>query len=104
MENIIDLDYKHAERVWKDFGIRNVSDYHDLCVKSDTLLLEDVIENFRIKCFEIYEPFSKKCDIYGRYGYINYAEPHKGLQQIPQKLTWVLNKTKKQKKLWFHRC
>ena len=54
MESIIDLDYKHAERVWKDFGIRNVSDYHDLCVKSDTLLLEDVIENFRIKCFEIY--------------------------------------------------
>ena len=104
MENIIDLDYKHAERIWKDFGIRNVSDYYDLCVKSDTLLLEDVIENFRIKCFEIYEPFSKKCDIYGRYGYINYAEPHKGLQQIPQKLTWVLNKTKKQKKLWFHRC
>ena len=63
MESIIDLDYKHAERVWKDFGIRNVSDYYDLCVKSDTLLLEDVIENFRIKCFEIYEPFSKKCDI-----------------------------------------
>ena len=63
MESIIDLDYKHAERVWKDFGIRYVSDYYDLCVKSDTLLLEDVIENFRIKCFEIYEPFSKKCDI-----------------------------------------
>ena len=80
MESIIDLDYKHAERVWKDFGIRNVSDYYDLCVKSDTLLLEDVIENFRIKCFEIYEPFSKKCDIYGRYGCINYAEPYKGLQ------------------------
>ena len=44
MENIIDLDYKHAERIWKDFGMRNVSDYYDLCVKSDTLLLEDVIE------------------------------------------------------------
>ena len=30
----------------------------------------------------VYEPFSKKCDIYcnKRYGCINYAAPHKGLQ------------------------
>ena len=30
-------------------------DYHDLYVQGDTLLLADVFENFRNKCFEIYE-------------------------------------------------
>ena len=39
-----------------------------------------------------------------RYGCINYAEPHEGLQWIPQKLTWGLNKTKKLKEGSFHRC
>ena len=31
---------------------------------------------------QVKEPLSKKCDIYSnkRYGCINYAEPHKGLQ------------------------
>ena len=31
------------------------SDYHDLYVQSDTLLLVDIFENFRNKCVEIYE-------------------------------------------------
>lgn len=39
VENITDLDYKHAERVWIDFGIQNVGDYNDMYVKSDELLL-----------------------------------------------------------------
>ena len=52
------------------------------------------------------EPFSKKCDIYcnKHYWCMNYAAPFKGLQQIPQNLTWELSKTKKCKKGWFHRC
>ena len=29
--------------------------YHDLYVQSDTLLFEDVFENFRNKCIEIYK-------------------------------------------------
>ena len=54
-EDITDADYKHAERVWINFEIKNLGDYHDLYVQRDTLLLADVFENFRNKCIEIYE-------------------------------------------------
>ena len=57
MENITDVDYRHAERVFKNFNNNNenLGDYHDLYVQSDTLLLADVFEHFRYKCIEIYE-------------------------------------------------
>ena len=35
-------DYMHAERMRKDFEIINLGGYHDLYLKSDTLLLADV--------------------------------------------------------------
>ena len=44
----------HAQKVWKEFGIRNLGEYHDLYVQTDTLLLSDVYEKFRDKCVEIY--------------------------------------------------
>ena len=40
------------------FQLKNLGDYHDLYVQSDTLLLEDVFENFRNKCIEMYKPDS----------------------------------------------
>ena len=43
------------KKVFGEFNVKNVSDYHDLYVQSDTLLLVDVFENFRDKCIEIYE-------------------------------------------------
>ena len=55
LEDITDEDYEHAQKVWKVFGIKNLGEYHDLYVQSDTLLLADVFENFRDKCIEIYE-------------------------------------------------
>ena len=55
MENITDTDYMHAKKVFEEFKINNLGDYHDLYVQSDTLLLADVFENFRNKCIEIYE-------------------------------------------------
>ena len=36
------------------FGIKNLGEYHDLYVQTDTLLLADVYEKFRDKCIEIY--------------------------------------------------
>ena len=53
-EHITDEDYAHAQIVWDTFNIKNLGEYHDLYVQSDTALLADVFENFRDKCIEIY--------------------------------------------------
>ena len=42
---ITDEDHKHAQKVWKEFNIKNLSEYHDLYVQSDTTLL--LFKNFR---------------------------------------------------------
>ena len=55
MEDITDADYVHTKRVCKDFEIKNLGEYHDLYVQSNTLLLADVFENFRNMCLKIYE-------------------------------------------------
>ena len=47
MEDILNIDYRHAKRVFKIFNNENIGDYHDLYVESDTLLLADTFENFR---------------------------------------------------------
>ena len=47
MEDITDADYVHAKRISKNFAIKNIGEYHDLYVQSDTLLLADIFENFR---------------------------------------------------------
>ena len=56
LEDITDKDYEHAQKVWEVFEIKHLSEYHDLYVQSNTLLLADVFENFRDKCIEICEP------------------------------------------------
>ena len=48
------IDYKHAKRVFREFNTNNLGDYHDLYVQSDTLLLADVFEKFRNICLEIH--------------------------------------------------
>ena len=55
MEDIIAADYVQAKRVCKDFEIKNLGEYHDLYLHSDTLLLADVFENIRNMCIKIYE-------------------------------------------------
>ena len=55
MENIDDIDYRHGNNVFKRFKLKNLGEYHDLYVQSDTLLLADVFENFRNTCLKVYE-------------------------------------------------
>ena len=55
MEDISDIDYRHANNVFKVFKLENLGDYHDLYVQSDTLLLADVFNNFRDMCLKEYE-------------------------------------------------
>ena len=54
-EEIADADCTHAKRVCKDFETKNLGEYQDLDVQSNTLLLADVFENFCYMCLEIYE-------------------------------------------------
>ena len=51
MEDITYADYPHTKRVCKDLG-----EYHDLYVQSNTLLV-NVFESFRNMHFKIYEIF-----------------------------------------------
>ena len=53
LEDINDNDYKHAQKVFKEY-CGNMGDYHDLYIQTHTLLLDDVFENFRNKCLKIY--------------------------------------------------
>ena len=55
MEDIGEIDYRHGNNVFKSFKLENLGDYHNLYVKSDTLLLADVFENFRDMCIKEYE-------------------------------------------------
>ena len=55
MEDIDDIDYRHGNNVFNEFKLNNLGDYHDLYVQSDTLLLADVLENFRDMCLKEYE-------------------------------------------------
>ena len=48
MEDITDPDYAPAKKVWKDFEIKNLGEYYNLYIESDTFLLADAFENLRI--------------------------------------------------------
>ena len=55
IEDITDKDYIHAQNVFEELKLKNLDDYHDLYVRSDTLLFAYVFEDLRNKCIEIYE-------------------------------------------------
>jgi hypothetical protein len=42
-----EADYRHAEEVWKEFGVENMMEYTSLYVKTDVYLLAEVVTNFR---------------------------------------------------------
>ena len=61
MEDITDADFAHAKKFVKNFEIKNLGEYHDLHVRSNTLLLANILDNFRDICLKIYEPDPAKC-------------------------------------------
>ena len=52
---ITDEDYAHAHNVWNTFEMESLKQYHDLYLLTDTLLLADVFEQFRMMCLKNYE-------------------------------------------------
>ena len=54
MAGVNEEDYEHMLRVWKEFGINNLGEYHDLYLKTDVILLANVFEAFRKVCLDNY--------------------------------------------------
>ena len=54
MSKISEDDYQHAQQVWKEFGIRNLGDYHNLYLRTDVVLLANVFDAFRDTCLRHY--------------------------------------------------
>ena len=55
LKDIFDKDYGHTQKEFKELKLKNLGDYDDLYIQSDTLLLADVFENFKNKCIEMHE-------------------------------------------------
>ena len=51
MENITDSDYNYAKRICNDFKLKNLGEYYDLYLESNTLLLGNIFKNVIEMCF-----------------------------------------------------
>ena len=51
---ISENEYLHANNVWTLFKVNAMGDYHDFYLKTDVLLLADVLEKFISTCLEQY--------------------------------------------------
>ena len=54
MSGVSHQDYKHACRVWSEFGIKDFGEYHHLYLKMDVILLANIFEAFRKVCLDNY--------------------------------------------------
>ena len=54
MSGISEKDHQHACKVWNEFGLKNMGDYHDLYLETDVILLANVFESFRKVCLDNY--------------------------------------------------
>ena len=52
--DISEKDYQHATNVFKEFKCQSLLQYMELYVKTDTILLSDIFENFRNIALETY--------------------------------------------------
>ena len=54
MSNVSEGDYEHAQRVWKEFSICNLGEYHDLYLQTEVILPANMFEAFKDTCLEHY--------------------------------------------------
>ena len=54
MVGVREEDYEHARRIWKEFGLKDLGEYHDLYLKTDIILLANVFKAFRKVCLKNY--------------------------------------------------
>ena len=52
--HISDEDYLTCNKIWNQFSMKNVGDYHDHYLKKYVLLLADVFEKFTDTCLKFY--------------------------------------------------
>ena len=52
---IINGDYIHGQKLFEEFRLKNLGEYHDLYLRSDVPLLAVVFESFRKMYLEIFE-------------------------------------------------
>ena len=50
-----DEDYLTCKKIWNEFNMKNMGDYHDHYLKKDVLLLADVFEKFIDTCLKFYK-------------------------------------------------
>ena len=55
MSSISEEEYQHAQRLWKEFGIHNLGNYHDLYLRTDVVQLANMFEAFRDTCLKHYK-------------------------------------------------
>lgn len=60
LESIWNSDRNYGNKVWNTFEMKNIGDYYDLHVQSDTLSLTYSFENFRDTCLKTYNLDSAK--------------------------------------------
>ena len=47
MSGVSESDYQHTQRVWEEFKIKTLGEYHNLYLRTDVILLENLFEKFR---------------------------------------------------------
>ena len=52
MAGVREEDYEHARRVWKEFGLKDLGEYHDLYLKTDVILLANVLRGIQESLFK----------------------------------------------------
>ena len=92
--SITDDEWNHANLVFKTCGCQSLGDYHDLYLKSDTLLLACVVEEFGRVCYETYKLDSIYIAPYifsGYYPTIPFISEKELFRFIHHFIIWYLN-------------